>query len=209
MHEMPLPKPFRANANPSSRKHRRRRTSTLFAFSAGASDPTRSHLARGRGAAFTLVEVLLVVVILGILAGMVVPQFASSSDDARDSVLMQNLSVFRHQIELFKAHHGGNPPGFGGNVPLIHLLFYTDADGNYSFTESASYPYGPYFTSNTLANPYSGSYVKDSTDPHAETPNNGLKVGSEVVGWFYDKSTGVVAANAEGSTASGTPRISL
>lgn len=164
-----------------------------------------------RRAAFTLVEVLIVVAVLGILAGMVIPQFSTSSDEARDSVLRQNLNVFRKQVELFKAQHNGNAPGWDGTLPLIHLTFYSDADGNWSVTPGASYPYGPYFAANrTPVNPFSsGSYIKDSADPHGETPNNALTVGASVVGWFYDKDTGIVAANAEGSTAAGTPRISL
>ena len=48
----------------------------------------------GRGLrrhAFTLVEVLIVVVILAILAGTVIPQFTASSDDAKDSAVLYNL----------------------------------------------------------------------------------------------------------------------
>ncbi|MHC4286068.1 MAG: type IV pilin protein [Planctomycetota bacterium] len=37
---------------------------------------------------FTLVEILIVVVILGILAAIVIPQFTSASVDAKESLLM-------------------------------------------------------------------------------------------------------------------------
>ena len=54
---------------------------------------------------FTLVEMLIVVVIMGILAAIVVPQFSQSSDDARYSSSIQNLQTFRAQIDLFKNQH--------------------------------------------------------------------------------------------------------
>ena len=160
--------------------------------------------------AFTLVEMLIVVAILGILAGMVIPQFTYSTDDARDAVLRQNLNGFRKQIELFKSHHNGNPPGFGGGSAVVHLTFYSNAAGAFSVVPDPSYPYGPYFVGWPPVNPFSGgNFISPSSDPHGETPDNNLKAGSESVGWFYDSATGVIAANAEGITADGTPRISL
>jgi general secretion pathway protein G len=40
---------------------------------------------------FTLIEVLIVVVIMAILAGTIIPQFAASTDDAKASALKFNL----------------------------------------------------------------------------------------------------------------------
>ena len=41
---------------------------------------------------FTLVEVLIVVVIMAVLAAVVIPQFSSTTDDARKSTIEFNLS---------------------------------------------------------------------------------------------------------------------
>ena len=61
---------------------------------------------------FTLVEILIVVIILGILAAMIIPQFSSATESARASMLMDDLRVMRSQMEVFKAQHQGVPPGF-------------------------------------------------------------------------------------------------
>jgi general secretion pathway protein G len=59
---------------------------------------------------FTLVEILIVVIILGILAAIVIPQFANASSDARTSNLRTALNNCRNQIEVFKAQHNDTPP---------------------------------------------------------------------------------------------------
>ena len=52
-------------------------------------------LARTRRAGFTLVEILIVVIILGILAAIVIPQFTNASQDARESSLLSQLQTLR------------------------------------------------------------------------------------------------------------------
>ena len=54
---------------------------------------------------FTLVEILIVVVILGILAAIVIPQFSQASLEARESSLKSDLQAIRSQIELYKIQH--------------------------------------------------------------------------------------------------------
>jgi general secretion pathway protein G len=60
---------------------------------------------------FTLVEILIVVIILGILAAIVVPQFANASQDARLTNLKTTLANVRNQIEVFKTQHNEAAPG--------------------------------------------------------------------------------------------------
>lgn len=54
---------------------------------------------------FTLVEILIVVIILGILAAIVIPQFTNASEDARRSSLSSQVQTLRGQVELFKMQH--------------------------------------------------------------------------------------------------------
>lgn len=59
--------------------------------------------------AFTLVEILIVVVILGILAAIVVPQFTNATEDAQQGNLRAQIKSLQNQIELFKARNNSYP----------------------------------------------------------------------------------------------------
>lgn len=66
--------------------------------------------AAGRRAGFTLVEILIVVVILGILASVVVPQFARATEQAKSDTTYSELQKIRRHIEIFKARNAGAMP---------------------------------------------------------------------------------------------------
>jgi prepilin-type N-terminal cleavage/methylation domain-containing protein len=69
---------------------------------------TRKHNAARN--AFTLIEILIVVVILGILAAIVIPQFTNAADDANESGVKSQLQTLRSQIELYRAQNAGTNP---------------------------------------------------------------------------------------------------
>ena len=75
--------------------------------------------------AFTLVEILIVVVILGILAAIVVPQFTNATQDAQGGNIMTQLDTLNNQLELYRARNNGqNPPSLagGGATPWQELI---------------------------------------------------------------------------------------
>jgi len=104
---------------------------------------------------FTLVEILIVVVILGILAAIVIPQFTGASQEAKESSLMSNLQAVRSQIELYKIHHNDNLPGTdhgSGAAPadfITAMTSKTNQDGvvDTSGGTDPTFRFGPYMRS--------------------------------------------------------------
>lgn len=92
---------------------------------------------------FTLVEILIVVVILGILAAIVIPQFTSASVDAKESALVSDLQAVRSQVELYKIHHNDNLPGTQATNDFVTAMTSrTDQDGVVG--TGATFKCGPY-----------------------------------------------------------------
>lgn len=87
---------------------------------------------------FTLVEILIVVVILGILAAIVIPQFSQASTEAKLNSLCSNLQSIRSQIELYKIQHNDDYPTDGGLTFDVAMTGQTDIDG------AVGTDYGPY-----------------------------------------------------------------
>jgi len=96
---------------------------------------------------FTLVEILIVVVILGILAAIVIPQFTSASTEAKESALVSDLQALRSQIELYKIHHNDLLPGTTTGVDFTQAMTEkTNQDGELDpgGGDPAIYRFGPY-----------------------------------------------------------------
>ncbi|MDD5135631.1 MAG: type II secretion system protein [Phycisphaerae bacterium] len=124
---------------------------------------------------FTLVEILIVVVILGILAAIVIPQFSDASTEAKTSSLLSNLQTVRSQIQLYKIQHTDALPGAGGASFAAALTGQTDVAG------AVGTDYGPYLQA-IPKNPFNDlSTVTEGT-------TNPTEAGT--TGWFFNTSTG-------------------
>jgi general secretion pathway protein G len=144
---------------------------------------------------FTLVEILIVVVILGILAAIVVPQFTQASTEAKMNSLCSNLQSLRSQIELYKVQHNDTPPtaaNFAANMTETTTVAGV-ASG--SKTRDATHAYGPYLE-RVPENPFNNL----ATVIAIAAPAN---AGSGTAGWAYVNATGEVFADDGGSGHAG------
>lgn len=63
-----------------------------------------------RRTAFTLVELMIVVIIVGVLAAIVIAPFANVWDDAKLASVQTTVDSVRRQVELYKLQTGGSAP---------------------------------------------------------------------------------------------------
>ena len=99
---------------------------------------------RVRKGGFTLVEILIVVIILGILAAIVIPQFTSASQDARKNSLTSQLQTLRSQLELYKLQHLDQMPSTLIASPFNWSQLTAKSDSLGATGTGTAYPFGPY-----------------------------------------------------------------
>ncbi len=149
---------------------------------------TRKH---AHNAGFTLVEILIVVVILGILSAIVIPQFTSASDTAKANALTTQLQTIRSQLELYRVQHNDAYPDLTGDDGWELLTKKTDASG----TVDADGGFGPY-----LQKAPTNSFGGASTISTLTVGDDPSTTGT--AGWAYDQTTGEIrgilsSANAD------------
>ncbi|MFK7790195.1 MAG: type IV pilin protein [Phycisphaeraceae bacterium] len=129
--------------------------------------------------AFTLVEILVVVVILGILAAIVVPQFSTASEDSKESAMKQNLLRMRQQVEYYSQQHNGDYPTLANFIDQMTLV--SDEAGTTAAIGTTGYHLGPYLQK-MPRNPYTDTVPLGNGAPGTSA-------------WYYDETTGHIAPN--------------
>ena len=133
---------------------------------------------------FTLVEILIVVVILGILAAIVIPQFTEASTEAKTSSLCTDLQTVRSQIELYKIQHNDNiPEPESGGLTWNRMTKYTDIAGTVNDTYTTTYKYGPYLQKIPM------NQFNDKANVEVEAGGS-TALGTGNFGWHLDSNTG-------------------
>jgi prepilin-type N-terminal cleavage/methylation domain-containing protein len=166
---------------------------------------------------FTLIELLIVIIVLGILAMVIIPQITVSTTDAKVSTLKSNLSAMRNAIELYYHQHENVYPGaksITGGTPadaaaaatafLQQLTQFTKVDGTVGASKTVDFKFGPYLKSTTLPeNPFNNlrTVLCDIA-----TTDITSKSADGTTAWKAYTITGVLIANDNGTTG-GTAHI--
>jgi len=124
--------------------------------------------------AFTLIEILVVVVLLGILAVVVLPLVANSSISAKESALALDLQMLRRYVLIYKTQHMEVGPG------------YPDGDTTQAPTEDV------FVAQTTMSSNKSGETA-------ADFPGN----ADNSHGWIYKASTSEFRSDSTGTSDSG------
>lgn len=139
--------------------------------------------------AFSLIELVIVVVIIGIVAAIAVPRFSSAAERSMDAALAQNLSVLQKAIDLYTAEHADLSPARepGGSVSTAtafarRLLQRTDAMGQLS----AVGMFGPYLR----------AWPENPVNGRRSIRIDGAPAGANTHGWRVDSATGKIESDA-------------
>ena len=132
---------------------------------------------------FTLVELVVVVLILGILAAIAAPKIINNSDKAGDSSIASTLAAIRDAIELYKAERNGK---------LI-----TSATGGIPSVTDFTTALDPYLRGTVF--PYAKVGGVNSNDINIQAAGPTV-IGTK--GWSYNWLTGEIIINSSAALAS-------
>ncbi len=126
---------------------------------------------RSRRRGFTLIELVIVVLVLGIITAVAAPKMFDTATEARDNATRQSLGVLRGAIELYRAQNGSYPAANTLTTDLLPFI-------------QGSFPA-----------PQAGANKGDATVV-SSTQNPITTAEAGTAGWVYNATTGELRVNA-------------
>jgi general secretion pathway protein G len=117
--------------------------------------------------AFTLIELLLVLVILGVLAAIVVHKFTGRTEQARITAAQTQIATFGTALDAFEVDNGYYPKGRNG----LQDLFVQPRD-------AVSWK-GPYMKGSMPVDPWGNPYVYECPGKHNPTSYDLMSMGPD------------------------------
>ena len=157
--------------------------------------------------AFTLVEVLIVTVLLGVLAAVVIPTVANSTTSAKGSALATDLQLLRRFILVYTAHHLEVAPGYtNGNTTAApteqafvqQATMSSNAGGQTAAVGTPGFNRGPYL-SRTPVNPFNNKSTIQMLGNGENFPAN----ADDSHGWICKAATAEIRADNSGTDSNG------
>ena len=142
--------------------------------------------------AFTLVELVIVVSILGILAAIVLPEFQGHAQEAKEAAAKDNLRILREAIERYAFEHNDIPPGYPSNDPTGSPGVKAFSDQLFSGNYLSERPENPF--NNIRSIKLVGNSETFPTTPESTT----------LYGWIYQPATKKIKLNWAGTDSEGT-----
>ncbi|MHC4475320.1 MAG: type II secretion system protein [Planctomycetota bacterium] len=159
-----------------------------------------------RRTGLTLVEILIVVVILGVLAGVVVPMAANSAHAAKESALAHDLHMLRRYILIYKGQHLEVPPGYPNGAKdqepteeafVNQITTASNIKGQTAPMGTPDFDFGPYLWM-IPENPFNRKTSIEMVGNSADFPTN----ADDSDGWIYKASTWEIRADTTGADSS-------
>ena len=155
---------------------------------------------------FSLVELVIVIVILGIIAAVAIPRISSGTRNAGESALRADLQTLRNAIDWYYAEHnttfpGVKDPGVGygtagdADAFVNQLTKYTDAAGAVSPDKDSAFPFGPYVRGSFPALPVGSNASKATVKMVPKVTPLADGDTDTTTGWIFNATTGQIIPN--------------
>ncbi len=156
--------------------------------------------------AFSLVEILIVVVLLGVLATVVIPLVSGSTISAKESALATDLQLLRRFILVYKCQHlevgPGYPNGLTTAAPTEQVFIdqatlSSNSAGQTAAIGTAGFERGPYMQKIPV-NP-----LNSTSSVQMLGNGENFPAADDSHGWIYKAQTCEIRSDSAGSDSNG------
>lgn len=125
---------------------------------------------------FTLIELMVVIVIIGMLAALVVPRYIGAADKAKVTTAKTQISLFKSALTMFKLEMGEFPTTSEGLEALIH-------NGKKNFLDQDTIPLDPWGMPYIYSSPGPQGHDFEIMSYGSDRAPGGTGYAADIVSW--------------------------